>query len=152
MQDFGLERLRLRDQPLAARVLRLADVPRRQRQQVLRLQGPGEPYAFLVARRAGTLRAQHAITDELRPLPTADAAPVVAIHTPSGTPEAPALRLRLRQVARSRELQALRRQIGGLGVVSSVSMSLLQSVGDLTALLTSAGERCGRDSYRSRTA
>ena len=68
-----------------------------------------------------------------------------AIRTPSGTPEAPALRLRLRlrlrQAARPRELQALRRQIGGLGVVSSVSMSLLQSVGDLTALLTSAGER-----------
>ena len=64
---------------------------------------------------------------------------MVAIRTPSGTPEAPALRLR--QVARPRELQALRRQIGGLGVVSSVSISLLQSVGDLTALLTSAGER-----------
>ena len=123
MQDFGLERLRLRDQPLAARVLRLADVPRRQRQQVLRLHGPEEPYTFLVARSAGALRAQHAITDELRPLPMADAAPVVAIRTPSGTPEAPALRLW--QVARPRELQALRRQIGGLGVVSSVSMSLL---------------------------
>ena len=52
-----------------------------------------------------------------------------AIRTPSGTPEAPALRLRLRQAARPRELQALRRQIGGLGVVSSVSMSLLQSAG-----------------------
>lgn len=123
MQDFGLERLRVRDQPLAARALRLADVPRRQRRQVLRLHGPGEPYTFLVARSAGTLRAQHAITDELRPLPRADAAPVVVIRTPSGTPEAPALRLW--QVARPRELRALRRQIGGLGVVSSVSMSLL---------------------------
>ncbi len=123
MQDFGLERLRVRDQPLAARVLLLADVPRRQRQKVLRLQGPGGPYTFLVARSAGTLRAQHDITDELRPLPAADAAPVVAIRTPSGSHEAPALRLW--QVARPRELQALRRQIGGQGVVSSVSMSLL---------------------------
>jgi len=123
MQDFGLERLRIRDQPLAARVMLLADVPRRHRQQVLRLQGPAGSYTFLVARSAGTLRAQHAITDELRPLPTADAAPVVAIRTPAGTPEAPALRLW--QVARPRELRALQRQIGGMGVVSSVSMSLL---------------------------
>lgn len=80
----------------------------------------GGAESFLLAR---TLRAQHDITDELRPLPAADAAPVVAIHTPSGSPEAPALRLW--QVARPRELQALRRQIGGQGVVSSVSMSLL---------------------------
>jgi len=123
MQDFGLERLRVRDQPLAARVLLLADVPRRHRQQTLRLQGPAGPYTFLVARSAGTLRAQHAITDELRPLPSADGAPVVAIRTPAGPAEAPALRLW--QVARPRELAALRRQIGGMGIVSSVSMSLL---------------------------
>lgn len=123
MQDFGLERLRVRDQPLAAGVLLLADVPRRQRRQALRLQGPAGPYTFLVARSAGTLRAQHAITDELRPLPTVDEEPVVAIRTPAGTPEAPALRLW--QVARPQELRALRRQIGGMGVVSSVSMSLL---------------------------
>jgi hypothetical protein len=70
MQDFGLERLRVRDQPLAARVLRLADIPRHQRQQALRLHGPAGPYTFLVARSAGTLRAQHTITDELRPLPS----------------------------------------------------------------------------------
>jgi hypothetical protein len=123
MQDFGLERLRVRDQPLSARVLLLADVPRRHRRQVLRLQGPAGSYAFLVARSAGTLRAQHAVTDEVRPLPAADDAPVVAIRTPAGTPEAPALRLY--QVARPRELAALRRQVGGMGVVSSVSMSLL---------------------------
>lgn len=123
MQDFGLERLRVRDQPLAARVLLLADVPRRQRRQALGLQGPAGPYTFLVARSAGTLRAQHAITDELRPLPAANEEPVVAIRTPAGTPEAPALRLW--QVARPHELRALRRQIGGIGVVSSVSMSLL---------------------------
>lgn len=123
MQDFGLERLRVRDQPLAAGVMLLADVPRRHRQKVLRLRDPGGFYTFLVARSAGTLRAQHAITDELRPLPLADTAPVVAIRTPAGTPEAPALRLW--QVARPRELRVLQRQIGGLGVVSSVSMSLL---------------------------
>jgi hypothetical protein len=123
MQDFGLERLRIRDQPLAARVLRLADIPRRQRQQALRLDGPAGPYTFLVARSAGTLRAQHAVADELRPLPAADLEPVVAIRTPAGTPEAPALRLW--QVAGPRELRALRRQIGGMGVVSNVSMSLL---------------------------
>ena len=42
---------------------------------------------------AGTLRAQHAITDELRPLPSADRAPVVALRAPAGPAEAPALRL-----------------------------------------------------------
>ena len=112
----------IRDRPLAARVLRLADIPRRQRQQALRLDGPAGPYTFLVARRAKTLRAQHAIADQLRPLPAADQQPVVAIRTPAG-PEAPALRLW--QVAGPRELRAVRRQIGGMGVVSNVSMSLL---------------------------
>jgi hypothetical protein len=123
MQDFGLERLRVRDQPLAARVLPLAKVPRRQRQHAVRMRDPAGPYAFLVARSAGTLRSQHAIADEFSPLPATDDVPVVAIRTPGGTPEAPALRLW--QVTRPRELLALRRRIGGMGIVSSVSMSLL---------------------------
>lgn len=123
MQDFGLETLRVRDQPLPARVLLLSDIPRRRRQQALRIKRPGGGYTFLVARSAGTLRAQHAITDDLRPLPAADDAPVVAIRTPAETA------LRLWQVARPRELTVLRRQIGGLGIVSSVAMSLLASAG-----------------------
>lgn len=123
MQDFGLERLRVRDEPLPARVLLLADVPRGKRRQALRLRGTAGDYTFLVARSAGALRAQHAVTDDLRPLPPDDSAPVVAVRTTSGTPQAPSLWLY--QVRAPHELRALRRQVGGLGVVSSVSMSLL---------------------------
>jgi hypothetical protein len=123
MQDFGLERLRVRDEPLPARVLLLADVPRGKRRQALRLQGTAGDYTFLVARSAGALRAQHAVTDDLRPLPPDDSAPVVAVRTTSGIPQAPSLWLY--QVRAPHELRALRRQVGGLGVVSSVSMSLL---------------------------
>ena len=123
MQDFGLERLRVRDEPLPARVLLLADVPRGKRRQALRLRGTAGDYTFLVARSAGALRAQHAVTDDLRPLPRDDSAPVVAVRTTSGTPQAPSLWLY--QVRAPHELRALRRQVGGLGVVSSVSMSLL---------------------------
>ncbi|HEY1917841.1 MAG TPA: hypothetical protein VGH27_19900 [Streptosporangiaceae bacterium] len=81
------------------------------------------PYAFLVARSAGTLRSQHAIADEFNLLPAGDDVPVVAIRTPGGTPEAPALRLW--QVTGPRELLALKHRVGGMGIVSSVSMSLL---------------------------
>jgi hypothetical protein len=123
MQDFGLETLRVRDRPLPARVLLLSDIPRRHRQRTLRLKDQAGGYTFLVARSAGTLRSQHAITDDLRPLPAADEAPVVAIRTAAESA------LRLWQVARPRELAALRRQIGGIGIVSSVSMSLLADTG-----------------------
>ena len=41
MQDyFVLEHLRIRDRPLPARVLRLADVPRRHARQLLRIEDP----------------------------------------------------------------------------------------------------------------
>ena len=69
MQDFGLEQLRVRDERLPARVLLLADVPRGKRRQALRLRGTAGDYTFLVARSAGALRAQHAVPDDLRPLP-----------------------------------------------------------------------------------
>lgn len=81
------------------------------------------PNTFLVARSAGTLRAQHEIQDELRPLPVLDTAPVVALRTTGGARDAPALQLW--QVTRPSELPQLRRQVDGLGVVSNVSMSLL---------------------------
>jgi hypothetical protein len=124
MQDFGLERLRVRDAPLPARVLRLADVPRRQLRPALRLQGPAGDYTFLVARSSGALRSQHAIAaDSLRPLPSDDSAPVVAVRITGGTPQEPSLWLY--QVGSPRELNAVRRRVGGVGVVSSVSMSLL---------------------------
>lgn len=67
--------------------------------------------------------SQHNISGRLRPLPANNASPVVAVRTMGGTPEQPVLRLW--QLARPGQLRALGRQVGGLGVISNVSMSLL---------------------------
>lgn len=123
IQDFGLERLRVRDEPLPARVLLLSDVPRHSRRKVLRMKAEFGGYAFVVARSAGAVRSQHAVYDRLRPLPEDDATPVVAVRTLSET--AQATTIRVYQLRSPRELRALRRQVGGLGILSSVSMSLL---------------------------
>lgn len=123
IQDFVLERLRVRGEPLPARVLLLSDVPWRSRRKVLRMKAEFGGYAFMVARSAGTLRSQHAVYDTLRPLPVDDATPVVAVRTLSET--AQATTIRLYQVRSPRQFRALHRQVGGLGILSSVSMSLL---------------------------
>ncbi len=123
MEDFALERLRIRQHPLPARVMRLADIPARTRSQVVGRTDPAGSYAFLVARSANSLASQHDISDQSQPLPAEATAPVVAVRTLSGTPEHPVLWLW--QLARPGQLRALRRRIGGLGVISNVSMSLL---------------------------
>jgi len=122
VRSFALERLVIRNRPLAASVLRLSEMPRRglvrHKSEETSLR-----HAFVVARSSRRLREQHVVSEHARSLPTRGETPVVAVREMGGDADDPALRLWV--LDNPRQLAWLRRRVGGLGVVSSVSMALL---------------------------
>src|SRR5450759_1192202 len=100
------------------------------------------------ATRWGALTARHRVC--------ADSMSLNAIATPAAREPGPLVtRWRSLTVARKfhdNAVRSLRRSARPRSRPRTLALPDAQSVEDLTALLTSGGERWGRDSYRARTA